>query len=237
MGNKSNYLFLIMFIVYFGIGVLYSLELMNVNINILFWLSLSSLLMSIRDILSNYAGYLILDNGLELTVKNTNLFIEVMQKKNIYSANININIDVIKQNLEIMYPKYKKAVSQKTLCNHWNIKTLNIVSFVFFLLSIAAFVVIPFLQQSEIIKENISVALTIFAFAAMCFNLFLSEQNENISKAKFDFFNNTHILITTVYPKFQIHTNNFRIDSLSWEEKDLEYIKNLEHIGGPQWTN
>lgn len=106
--RKSQHVFVIMAVAYAAIAILNLREWVAVSENILFGLSMSALLSSISDALSNIVGIHTNQNEFGYIVQTTSDFLETKISHNIYSPLIDTRN--VKLNVENMSKGYKKAV-------------------------------------------------------------------------------------------------------------------------------
>lgn len=96
--------------------------------------------------------------------------------------------------------KYQTAVHPSDYHKLKRNTVISTISMGCFILSIAAFILFPFFPPINL--PTISVILTLMAFAAMCFNLYIGETISELVEKKNSFMNNTHLLIQIAYPDF-----------------------------------
>lgn len=204
--RKSQFVFAIMAAAYFVIAILNFKEWITVSENILLGLSMSALLSAFSDICSNIVGICTYQNEFDYAIKVTSDFLEAKISNNIFSSLIDSRN--VKFNVERMSKGYKKAVHPNEYYQRKINALINISSQICFILSIAVFILSPF--PLPLFQQSYSVFLTLFAFAAMCFNLFLEELKANITEKKAHFFNDTQLIIQMAYSDFMDFLN-FRL--------------------------
>jgi len=199
--KKSKNIFLIMSIIYFAVAVLGELGYLSISENILLGLSLSALLSSISDILYNIRWKLIATNELGYTLHVTLKFLLEKKAHNAPIHNPSVNIIGVRQYVEGMSKKYKNALYPAEYSKKKILEVLEVLSQICFILSIASFMLPPFLPST--FQISISTMLTLSAFAAMCLNLYITESLEDImNKRNDDFANKEQLIIQTAYPDF-----------------------------------
>ena len=212
--RKSQFVFAIMAAAYFVIAILHFGEWITVSENILLGLSMSALLSALSDIFSSIVSIYAYQNEFDYTIKITSDFLGAKISNNIFSPLIDVRN--VKFNVESMSKGYKKAVHPNDYSERKVIVLNNILSQVFFVLSIAVFILSPF--PLPLFQQSCSVLLTLFAFAAMCFNLFLGEIIADIAQKKGHFFNDTQLIIQMAYSDFMGFLNwRFNQDYISMQ--------------------
>lgn len=204
--KKSQYIFAIMAAVYFIIAVLSLKGWIMVGENILLGLSMAALLSAISDVFSHIVCIRINQNEFGYIVQITSDFLGEKISNNMVSPSIDSRN--VKLNVENMIKGYKKAVHPN---EYWQGKLnvwINRASQICFILAIAVFILSSF--PLILIQRSYSVLLTLFAFAAMCLNLYLEEIIEDISQKRGHFFGDTQLIIQMAYPDFMGFLN-FRL--------------------------
>lgn len=196
--KKSKHIFAIMAVTYVVIAIASSLQWIIVSENILFGLSMSALFSALSDIMENGANILTNRNEFDYIIHITSSFLEMKISQNQYSSMINTRN--VKLGVESMSKGYKAAKHPNEYCQGKCIKFWNISSQIFFILSIAVFILVPFF--SMISDQFYSVVLTLSAFSAMCLNLYFEEYLANIIEKKNSFLNKEQIIIQMAYPDF-----------------------------------
>lgn len=228
--KKSSFIFIIMAGIYLIVAILDGFGWMTITNNVLLGLSLSALLSSISDILYNIGWLKTAINGFNFIIKVTDEFLLEKKINNIPNANSNININGVRQCIKAMGKNYKQAIHPDEYNKKKFITVLEVSSQVIFALSIAVFILLPFLSLP--FQQPFSTALTLAAFSAMCFNLYIGEAISDITnKRDNDFMNKEHIIVQTAYPDFYIYLNN----RLQPNEKDepLEETKEVKTDAHP----
>lgn len=205
---KSKFVFLIFFIGYIAIMVSNLLGFISVGDEILFGLSLSALLMSLGDSTNSIKIAICQKNQMAYITKCTSLFLNDKFNKKIQPFNQGINIRNVKKNLEMQNPKYKKSMHPNEYINTKKFKMFKWIEIAFFFLSIILFVITPFLNISFDTINSLTISITLLAFGFMCFNIFMSDVNDELNKRHMDFINNTQIHITSSYNDFSYWLNN-----------------------------
>ena len=204
--RKSQHVFVIMAVAYAAIAILNLREWVAGSENILFGLSMSALLSSITDALSNIVGIHTNQNEFGYIVQTTSDFLETKISHNIYSPLIDTRN--VKLNVENMSKGYKKAVHPNEFWKRKSNVLVNKLSQICFGLSIAVFILAPF--PLILFQQSYSVLITLFAFAAMCLNLYFEEKIADIIQKKSNFFCDTQLIIQMAYSDFMDFLN-FRL--------------------------
>ena len=199
--KKSKYVFIIFALVYVAMAILYPFNVLNIGENLLFALSFSAMLLSASDVISKIAGYLCISNTYNADLKITIDFLESKIQCG-FTQTRTINVRNVAENCkELLKTKYKYChpddYAHKTI-----IKAHNIFSMILFIIGIASFIIIPFLNQNITNTKTTSI-ITILAFAAMSLSLFLDEL---IGEKQSDInilINDKHLAINAEYPDFR----------------------------------
>lgn len=202
--RKSQYVFLIMAVAYIVIAILNLKEWVTVSENILFGLSMSALFSVLSDIFSNIVSKCIYQNEFNYIIKVTSGFLAEKTSNN--PLNSLIDFRNVKLNIENMSKGYNKAVHPNEYCKRKINVLINISSQICFVLSIAVFILAPF--PLSLFQNAYSVLLTLIAFAAMCFNLYIGEIIADIIQKKTHFFNDTQLIIQITYTDFMDFLNS-----------------------------
>ncbi len=205
---KSKFVFLIFFIGYIAIMVANLLGVISVGDEILLGLSLSALFMSLGDCTNGIKFAICQKNQMAYITQRTSLFLNDKFNNKIPSQNQSINIRNVKKNLEMQNPKYAKSIHPNEFVNTKKFKLLKCIEITFFFMSILSFVVTPFLNISFDTINSLTISITLLAFGFMCFNIFMSDVNDELNKRHMDFINNTQIHITSSYNDFSYWLNN-----------------------------
>lgn len=165
---------------------------------------MSALLSSISDALSNIVGIHTNQNEFGYIVRTASDFLETKISHNIHSPLIDTRN--VKLNVENMSKGYKKAVHPNEFWKRKSNVLVNKLSQICFGLSIVVFILAPF--PLILFQQSYSVLITLFAFAAMCLNLYLEEIIAEIIQKKNHFFCDTQLIIQMAYSDF--------MDFLNW---------------------
>lgn len=208
--RKSQLVFAIMAAVYTIIAILYLGKWIEVSENILLGLSMAALLSSLSDVLSNIVGIRASQNELGYIAQTTSNFLEIKISNNLYSSSIDTRN--VKFNVENLSKGYKTAVHPNEYWKRRGNVLINVISQICFVLSIVTFILspFPFPFPLALSQQPYSVLLTLLAFAAMCFNLYLEERISDILQQKNHFFFDTQLIIQIAYPDFTDFLN-FRL--------------------------
>lgn len=196
--KKSKFVFIIMAVIYFAVAIADGFGWLTITNNILLGLSLSALFSSISDIFANFVWKNALANEFAFMTQITSDFLSEKITQNVYSSIINIRN--VKLGVENMSNKCQTAVHPSDYHKLKRNTVINTISMGCFILSIAAFILFPFFPPINL--PTISMILTLMAFAAMCFNLYMGETISELVEEKNSFMNNTHVLIQIAYPDF-----------------------------------
>ena len=199
--RKSSFVFIIMAAIYFAVAILDGLGWMTITDNILLGLSLSALLSAISDILYNIGWKRTITNEFGYIIQVTLKFLSEKQAHNIPIANPNVNIRGVRQYISGMSKNYNNALRPDEYDKKKFVTAIKICSQIAFILSIASFILLPFLSLP--FQAPISKFLTLSAFSAMCLNLYIGEAiTDLLNKRNDDFMNKERLIIQTVYPDF-----------------------------------
>ena len=196
--KKSKHIFAIMAVAYVVIAIASSLQWIVINENILLGLSMSALFSALSDIMANVENIVMSRNEFNYTILIASGFLEMKIYQNQYNPMINIRN--VKLGIESMGKGYKTAKHPNEYCRGRHIKFLNIFSQIFFILSIAVFILVPFFSIAS--EQFYSVVITLSAFSAMCLNLYLGEYLVDIVERKSSFQNKEQLIIQMAYPDF-----------------------------------
>ena len=203
--KKSKYVFAIMAAVYLGVAIAGSVGWLIITENILLGLSLSALLSAVSDIFYNIGYRYIINNDFNYVIQTTLAFLEDKQSKGIPAANPNISIAGVNRYIESIGEDFEKATHPNIYRKKRFVKVLYRFSQICFIVSIGVFIVLPFLPILP--QKFASSFLTLAAFAAMSYNLHISEVISDIISLKDDFMNKEQLIIQTAYSDFTYHLN------------------------------
>jgi len=159
---------------------------------------MSALFSALSDIMANGENIVMSRNEFNYTILIASGFLEMKISQNQYNPMINIRN--VKLGIESMGKGYKTAKHPNEYCRGRHIKFLNIFSQIFFILSIAVFILVPFFSIAS--EQFYSVVITLSAFSAMCLNLYLGEYLVDIVERKSSFQNKEQLIIQMAYPDF-----------------------------------
>ena len=225
--NKSKYVFLIMFFGYITIAVLKAFNVTSVGDEILLGLSLCAMTMSLSDCVLISKVILIKANQSKYIAKVTSIFINTKLEQNNQFYSTSVNIRNVKKNIELTNKGYEKSQHPALYDNKKLIKLLRIIEIILFTISIFIFVMTPFAKISVETSTKATVFITLVAFGFMCLNIFLSEIDAKKSEKIHNFFNNSQIIINSVFPDFSNFLSNqlyYREDLIAAEEAHKEKI-------------
>lgn len=198
--KKSRYIFCVLGAVYVFVGVGILFDMFQSSNNLLFGLSLSALLISASDMINGFAMYRDARNNYEYILKLTLDFLQT--KINIVPyANQIVNVRGLYDNLCSMYNPEQCAVHPFLYSKDKTNKLLHLVANILFIISIAIFVCVPMLQTT--IQNSIwTKSVTLFAFAAMCLNVFVDEMASDIQEKIMRIVNDKHLIIQAAFSDF-----------------------------------
>lgn len=197
--NRSKYIFLIFAFVYMGIALCGIFSVLEINENVLLGLSLSSLLISLADIVRNYCRNKALRNEYDFALSVASDYLQHridegnISVGNFDVCNIKYGIDMLKSCPNPIHPvEYNKK------------KMFEIgrtVSTLFFVTGIASFIILPFIKIGT---ENVVARfITLIAFALMCWNIYLNDLESEIIHNKYLFDCDKQSLISSLFPNYK----------------------------------
>lgn len=145
-------------------------------------------------------------------------FIEEKLKQNPGIYNQYVNIRNVLLGLQASHQHYAKCVHPNEYLKNPLNRFIYALSYIAFICSIAIFIIVPFILLTT--DNAITILATIFAFSAMCFNLYMGEIVAGIQEKETNFWNFTQLLIQFVYSDFSFHINqilNYRADYIAQE--------------------
>lgn len=202
--RKSKYVFLILAVLYVLIYFLDILKMVTVDENIMLGLTFSAFFMSLSDVCNNIVIYRITRNELGYICYITSNILQEYISSGTKETPL-VNVINLKKNVERLVPDYKVKIHPNKFCMNWINKMLGILGNGCFILSIAFFVLTPYLAVN--LNQQISICLTLLAFSVMCFNTFISEKAEDYLDKKSNFMNDKQIVIKSFVPEFDIFLN------------------------------
>ena len=227
--KKSSFVFIIMAVVYLAIAISGGVGWLTIPDNILLGLSLSALFSAISDILYNIGWKSTVRNNLDYTIRVAVEFLTEKQANNTLIANPNINIIGVRQTVKGMSKNYQNARHPIDYDKKKFITAMRVGSQISFIISIAIFIYSPFLSLP--FKSSISTIVTLMAFSAMCFNLYLLEAiSDVLYKRNDDFMNKEQVIIQTAYPDFYNYLNmRLQTNEEITPEKEPNEVKTDAH--------
>ena len=219
--KKSSFVFIIMAVVYLAIAISGGVGWLTIPDNILLGLSLSALFSAISDILYNIGWKSTVRNNLDYTIRVAVEFLTEKQANNTLIANPNINIVGVRQAIKEMSNNYQNARHPVDYDKKRFITIMKVGSQISFIISITIFICSPFLSLP--FNSSFSSIITLVAFSAMCFNLYLVEAISEIINKRNDFLNKEQLIIQIAYPDFFNYFNvrlQAYVENDSKEEKD-----------------
>ncbi|MCR4638479.1 hypothetical protein [Ruminococcus sp.] len=199
--KKSKYVFIIFALVYVAMAILYPFNVLNIGENLLFALSFSALLLSTSDVISKIAGYLCISNTYNADLMITIDFLESKIQYGLTQTRT-INVRNVMGNCKELLKKKYKYCHPEDYAHKTIIKIQNVLSMILFIIGIASFIIIPFLNQNITNTKTTSI-ITILAFSAMSLSLFLDELiGEKQSEINI-LINDKHLAINAEYPDFR----------------------------------
>lgn len=197
--KKAKYIFFVICIVYLAIGGLSYFGLVNISDNISFGLSFSALSISLCDIFESVARLNYANNEYGFEIQITVNFLEEKFAENAPMNDAHANIRNLKVWLQNSYPKYIKALHPAIYYQSFRNKFFYGLATMCFIVSISMFFAVPFFSFH--VKDSITQLLTIIAFAAVSFSLFLGEMTAEATEKSWNFWNNVYPILGTAYPE------------------------------------
>lgn len=202
--KKSKYVFLILALLYALIYILSISNIVVINENIMIGLTFSAFFMSLSDVCNNIIIYRMARNELGYICWFTCNVLQEFISSGITQTPL-VNVVNMKKNIECLVPNYKGHMHPNEF-NKCNInKVISKYGSFCFILSIAFFVITPYL--AAVLNEQISIAVTLLAFSIMCLNIYLEETIGDYFEKKNNFMNNTQIIIQSFLPGFIDYLN------------------------------
>lgn len=220
--SKAKLLFLVLAVGYVSIGVLSLIGVVEVSNIVLLGLSLSAFFTSLSDTLNQWIIYRSQKNHMSYIAKCSVKFVDNKLETGAQRVSNSISIRNVKKNIENQNPRFEKSIHPSIYAEKAHIKFLTILTYVFYVLSVIAFIIPPFIKVDFALLDKVSIFIALWAFGVMCFNIFLSELNADLSKKIFDFFNFTQPIVNSVYPDFMERLNsqlNYREDLKASKER------------------
>ena len=230
---RSKYIFLILACVYAGISLGGMLSFFAISESVLLGLSVSSVLISLADGVSNYCRIKALENEYDFALFVTS---EYLQRKidegflamgYIDVCNLKYEIDTLKSNPK---PTHPAEYGKRKL-----IKYGQLIANAFFIVGIASFILIPFSQILAI--GNMSKYVTIIAFSFMCGNLFMGDRITELQQNKYHFDSGKQILISSLFPDFMNEyiyrtQHPFQVEEVQRKNEELQKAQmiNMDEI-------
>ena len=206
--KKSKYIFIIMSLVYIVMAVLYLCWFITMGDNLLFALSTAALLLSVSDAFGKMVTFLCVNNTYNADLKLTIDFLDSKISSGQVITRI-INVRNTRENFKFLIKKkytfcHPQDYSQKTI-----IKVLQFISIFLFIMGIATFIIVPFVNYT-ITNGVLTSIVTIFAFSAMTLCLYLDDLiNEKQEKITV-FLNEKIPPLSMDYNDFYIYFRLFR---------------------------
>lgn len=198
--RKSKYIFIILAIVYGGVAFAEINNLLLVDNNVIFGLSVSALLISVSDCCSKYYTLKNEKNNYNETLKYTIQFLD--EKINGGCAsNWAFNTRNLKENLEILLNN-QESVHPMDFRKQKKYLYLQKFYMIFFAVGIASFIIIPFVKY-DLSGSCITSFVTLLAFVAMNIGMYIDEQIYDVRDCNADLFNDKHLIIQNGYSDFR----------------------------------
>lgn len=218
--KKSKYVFIILALVYAVIAVLYPFDILNIGDNLLFALSVSALFISTSDVVSKIICYLCIENTYYADLKTTIEFLDSMIQGG-FTNTRTINVRNVRENCKGQLKDSYKYCHPDDYIHKPIIKVLNNISLILFILGIAAFIIVPFLNYN-MSNAKITSIITILAFSAMALSLFFDELIGEIQTNINILINEKHLSINAEYSTFKSY-----FDSHMYYRNDLKAVQEL----------
>lgn len=204
--KKTRGIFLILVIVYMLIGTMGCLEIISVGSNLLFGLAVSSLLMSVSDIMDDMVLMKKGVNEYGFLLKCTASYLEQELGADSERFMKNPTLCTVKQELVNTKVDFEKTVHPLQFDKRQVFTVTERLSAVLFALSVAAFILVPFVNP-EWFSARASILMTVWAFTALCLDLFVQELISDTDDARHAFWSQTQLMLQTTYPDFPAYLN------------------------------
>lgn len=198
--RKSKYIFVILAIMYLGVAIAEVNNLLLVENNVIFGLSVSALLISVSDCCYKFHTLINEKNNYNETLKYT---IEFLENKisNGYAYNLAFNTRNLKEYLEVIFNN-GKSVHPMDFCKQRKYLVLQKIYMVLFTTGIASFIIIPFIDY-DLSSSSIASFVTLLAFVAMNIGMYIDERIYDVRESNADLFNDKHLIIQNGYSDFR----------------------------------
>lgn len=204
--KKTRGIFLILVIVYMMIGSMGCLDIISVGNNLLFGLAVSTLLMSVSDIMDDVVLRRKGVNEYGFLLKCTANYLEQELGEDSERFIKNPALCTVKQELINTKVDYEAAVHPLQFDRRQVFLVTGKLSAVLFALSVAAFILVPFVNQ-EWFSARASVLMTVWAFAALCMDLYVQELISDTDDERQAFWSQTQLMLQTACPEFPAYLN------------------------------
>lgn len=204
--KKTRGIFLILVIVYMLIGTMGAAGIISVGSNLLFGLAVSSLLMSVSDIMDDAVLMKKGVNEYRFLLKCTTAFLDQELGEDTDRFMKNPTLCTVKQELVNTKVNFEKAEHPVQFERRQLFAVTERLAAVLFALSIAAFILVPFVNQ-EWFSARASILMTVWAFAALCMDLYVQELISDTEDARHIFWNQTQLMLQSTYPEFPGYLN------------------------------
>lgn len=204
--KKTRGIFLILVIVYMLIGTMGCLEVISVGSNLLFGLAVSTLLMSVSDICDDVVLMKKGVNEYGFLLKCTTSYLEQEMGADSERFMKNPTLCTVKQELINTKVDFEKTVHPLQFDRRQIFMVTEKLSAVLFALSVAAFILVPFVNQ-EWFSSRASILMTVWAFTALCLDLYVQELISDTDDARHAFWSQTQLMLQTTYPEFPAYLN------------------------------
>jgi hypothetical protein len=199
--KKSKYFFLILCLAYICAAVFSCFDWFAISENILFALSLSALLISIGEVLENVILWRDMDNNYQYDLMITSEFLSE-KIKNTQGKYIPISLRNVKEYMDVRRHKRGQPKHPREFQKNYLDTGLSFVAGACFVAGIAVFILFPMFKIIDI-DYNLSKIITVLAFAAMSFNIFIKELIATVQDSTNKLCGEMHCVIQTVFPEFQ----------------------------------
>lgn len=217
---KSKHIFLILACVYIGIAIGGLRSIVTISSNVLFGLSLSTLLIAMSDAINKFCGIKILKNEYNYSISIASAFLQrkidagIVTSGNFDVCNIKANVDELKDTpkTDTMHPnEFRKKTG---------FKIIKFISMGLFVVGIASFLVTPFSKANE--SDTFSTYITIFAFAIMCISIFCDDIKDALQRDMKLFEWDKVCLIAALFPDFMFEYNSRKEHLTSYTEMERQ---------------
>lgn len=204
--KKTRGIFLILVIVYMLIGLMGCLDVISVGSNLLFGLAVSTFLMSVSDIMDDIVLMKKGVNEYGFLLKCTASYLEQEQGEDTERFMKNPTLCTVRQELINAKVDFERTVHPLQFDRRHMFLVTEKLSALLFALSIATFILVPFVNP-EWFSARASILMTVWAFTALCMDLYVQELISDTDDARHAFWGQTQLMLQSAYPEFPAYLN------------------------------